>query len=78
MPNPAKNEIALSIPGAWALDESLEILISNISGNTINALPKKTSSSTYLLNVSALESGIYFITVKTNKNLEVNKVIVSH
>jgi len=56
----------------------LEILISNISGNTINALPKKTSSSTYLLNVSALESGIYFITVKTNKNLEVNKVIVSH
>jgi len=76
IPNPVQNEFLLKINSNT--DETCEIKIMNQAGETIFQESNNFKSGTLqkLYNVSTLAKGLYFISVKTNTNYRVEKVIL--
>jgi len=76
IPNPVQNEFLLKINSNT--DETCEIKIMNQAGETIFQESNNLKSGTLqkLYNVSTLAKGLYFISVKTNTNYRVEKVIL--
>ncbi|WP_242203555.1 BNR-4 repeat-containing protein [Aestuariivivens insulae] len=68
-PNPTKNFLKVKLSEENANDNT-KFSIYNIQGRSIplNTLPHTISGNTLELNVSSLASGLYFISVKNNKN----------
>ncbi len=68
-PNPAKNQIKVDLADN---SEPVKINIINTLGQTVMQTKSKT------IDVSGIENGIYFISIKTNK-YEINKkIIIAH
>ena len=68
-PNPAKNRITVLTPYEF---KNYKINLQNMWGQTI----LQTESNVF--DVSNIPNGIYFVTIKTEKNLFNKKVIINH
>jgi hypothetical protein len=66
-PNPSSDYITIDIP------EKATIEIINIEGQIIKSISAKGNNAT--IDISGLPSGMYFVTVKTGKGIEVRKFI---
>lgn len=70
-PNPAENELHVSLE---TTNNNYEILVLNVLGEPIT-LTKTKDANGIVLNISNLEKGIYFLQLKTNSHLSINKFI---
>lgn len=68
-PNPAKDNITISLP-----EENATITITNILGQTVNTINATSTSET--ISVEGLEKGMYFFSIKLANKTIVKKVIV--
>lgn len=76
-PNPFQNEINLVI-GTGDQDNTATIVVSNYLGQQVSADKLNVASSStvnHMINMSAFNSGVYFISVETNSTREVIKVV---
>jgi len=72
-PNPAKNMVTVTLN--QNILNTTELSLVDIQGKTIN-IPKKEFNSTVELDVSTLNSGLYFIQLRSGNNIIIEKLIV--
>jgi len=77
-PNPASNEITLSVQSEY--EKSTEIVISNLTGNTVFKLGNQylyKGRNQFQFDVSSLPIGIYTLSILTESNIESVKFIIN-
>lgn len=72
-PNPASNSLHVSFLGNNVQDQSL--VITDMLGNTVKQLI--TYNSSFIINVTDLENGVYFIQLNSNGGNATKKIIIS-
>src|SRR5262249_12237872 len=70
-PNPSSNLI--NIESSYGI---FSCKLTDVLGNEMKNIPIKTYSQKTLVDVSDLNEGIYFITIKTSQNSSTQKIIV--
>ncbi|MFI5141245.1 MAG: T9SS type A sorting domain-containing protein [Bacteroidia bacterium] len=68
-PNPAKDLLNIEVE---MLNENAEIKIFDVLGNEVLNTKQKQ------IDVSNLQNGVYFVQVKTNKSILIQKIVVQH
>ena len=68
-PNPAKNRINVLLPSEI---KNYKINLTNIVGQTV------LQTQPNVIDVSNIPNGIYFVTIETEKNIFIKKVIINH
>jgi len=74
-PNPTKNSATVIVNDIR--NENLTIKLTDLAGKQINVEFDKQNSNTFVLDVSNLESGIYFVTVSTYGGSKTKRLIVN-
>lgn len=72
-PNPAKDMVTVTL--SQKILNTTEVSLVDIQGKTIN-IPKKEFNSTVELDVSTLNSGMYFIQLRSGNNIITEKLVV--
>jgi len=72
-PNPASDQ--LTVHGLNTFEEQVDIAIFSANGSLIKRDAMNTEMSYDFVNISALESGIYFIHISDGRNKEVHKFV---
>ena len=72
-PNPAKDMVTVTL--SQNILNTTDISLIDIQGKTIN-IPKKEFNSTVELDVSSLNSGMYFIQLRSGNNIITEKLVV--
>ncbi len=77
-PNPASNDLFLTIPNHW--DENKNIIISLIDnlGKEIKLSSEKISKYEYSINTKLLNNGVYYLKIISGENSEVVKIMIQH
>ncbi len=77
-PNPASNDLFLTIPNHW--DENINIIISLIDylGKEIKLSSEKISKYEYSINTKLLNNGVYYLKIISGENSEVVKIMIQH
>ena len=77
-PNPASNDLFLTIPNHW--DENKNIIISLIDnlGKEIKLSSEKISKYEYSINTKLLNNGVYYLKIISGENAEVAKIMIQH
>jgi hypothetical protein len=77
-PNPAKDEITLSMNNAKSSE--ITVTIYDITGKLVSTLLNEKANQgfvNYKLDVSAISAGVYFVTIKTNEITKTIKFIIA-
>ena len=72
-PNPAQENATMEIVG---LDQDAKIVISDLQGRILSQDNINAGETHYIVNVSNLASGVYYIRIVTDKALSTQKLIV--
>ncbi|MGB3131616.1 MAG: T9SS type A sorting domain-containing protein [Saprospiraceae bacterium] len=77
-PNPASNDLFLTIPNHW--DENKNIIISLVDhlGKEIKLSSEKISKYEYSINTKLLNNGGYYLKFISGENSEVVKIMIQH
>jgi hypothetical protein len=75
-PNPTTNNTTVVVNSLR--NENLTIKLQDVSGKEINIAVEKQNDNSFVLDVSNLESGIYFVTVSTFGGSKTKRLVVNH
>ncbi len=77
-PNPSNGEFTLGLNNYG--NENISVTVSNVIGNTIKEITLKGLSEVHTekLNLGHIESGIYFIIIRTNSSKIVKTITITH
>lgn len=72
-PNPATDKVTITL--SQDLLNTIKVSLIDIQGKTIN-IPKKEFNNTFELNLESLNSGLYFIQLRSGNNIITEKLVV--
>jgi hypothetical protein len=74
-PNPANNNFNVNVFNSWGRQKN-EIVITDIFGKEIQRI--HSVSTTTSIDVSSLENGIYFVSIKNENKISTQKLLIHH
>ena len=72
-PNPAQGQIQLNYAGSQALNS---LVITDVLGKRVQEMSLKDFNGTQTIDVSRLQSGLYFFSVTSEQNTSTMRVII--
>jgi hypothetical protein len=77
-PNPANDKLFIGISNGVINNESIELKVFNMIGETVISKKILANSSTISLELNALNNGLYILEVKQNNKVSIKKFQVNH
>ncbi|MEO8087154.1 MAG: multicopper oxidase domain-containing protein [Bacteroidota bacterium] len=75
-PNPSEGFINIQYPGD--LKNGVNVYLSDLSGRIVHTEPKISSRDHWIINVSDIDCGVYFITIQSEHSSITKKIIIHH
>lgn len=73
-PNPAVNQVALTVPARWQ-SKHVDFYVYNMSGNMVRRVSNNKSNQTETVNLTGLEKGFYMVKASTESETLVQRVM---